>query len=79
MRLGQQIDYILNERSISCPMPYYEELAARRFRQYKWSRRKAALDKVAASLAINILVHVAPFLERTGLARRRSVEKVSVE
>jgi hypothetical protein len=57
----------------------YEELAARRFRQYKWDRRKFAFDQTLISLAFMVFQRSVPILQQTGLARRRSVEKVDVE
>ena len=60
-------------------MSWYEQLAARRFREYKWEMRKAAFDQTMIALGISIFQRTAPILERTGLARRRSVERVDVE
>ncbi|HLG36848.1 MAG TPA: hypothetical protein VI338_01835 [Nitrososphaera sp.] len=60
-------------------MSKYEELAARRFRQYKWEKRKSAFDRTLISLAFMLFQCSVPILEQTGLARRRSVEKVDVE
>jgi hypothetical protein len=60
-------------------LSYYEELGARRFREYKWEMRKVAFDQTMIALGISIFQRAAPILERTGLTRRRSVEKVDVE
>lgn len=57
----------------------YEGLAARRFREYKWEMRKAAFSQAIIAVGFKIFQRAAPFLEQTGLARRRSVEKVDVE
>jgi hypothetical protein len=57
----------------------YEELAARRFRQYKWERRKAEFDQAAAAVVIRLFETVVPVLQQTGLVRKRPVENVTVE
>ncbi|HEV8386920.1 MAG TPA: hypothetical protein VGQ03_04785 [Nitrososphaera sp.] len=60
-------------------MTKYEELAARRFRQYKWEKRKSAFDQTLISLAFMLFRRSVPIFQQTGLTRRRSVERVDVE
>lgn len=57
----------------------YEELAARRFRQYMWESRMAAFDKMMVRLMLRTFKYVVPVLEQSGLTRRQAVEKIKVE
>jgi hypothetical protein len=57
----------------------YRELAARRFRQYKWERRKVAFEKKMMTMTLSVFQQTVPLLEQAGLTRKRTVEKVSVE
>jgi hypothetical protein len=57
----------------------YEELAARRFRQYKWEKRIGALEGQLLALAVKVFQKSMPILEQAGLSKRRAVEKVRVE
>jgi hypothetical protein len=54
-------------------------LAARRYRRYKWEKRKAAFEKKVMALSFTVFQQAVPLLEQAGIARRRTVEKVSVE
>ena len=58
---------------------YYEQLAAARFRQYKWARRKAELGNSAIAIILQLMQHAGPLLLQTGIAKRRNIEKVRVE
>jgi hypothetical protein len=60
-------------------MSAYEVLAARRFLFYKWMMRKATLDRTIAALTLDLFMNAVPLLEKSGLLRKRSVEKVNVE
>ena len=60
-------------------MSYYERLAAARFRQYKWAQRKAAFDNSAIAVILQLMQHAGPLLVQTGIAKRKNIEKVTVE
>ena len=60
-------------------MSRYEELAARRFRQYMWESRKDAFEMMMVRFMLKTFKYVAPVLEQSGLTRRRAVEKIKVE
>jgi hypothetical protein len=60
-------------------MSQYEELAARRFRQYKWEKRKAEFNQAVMALALNLIQHSVPAMERAGIVKKKHIEKVSVE
>jgi hypothetical protein len=57
----------------------YKALAERRFRQYKWEKRKAVLEKAFIAAALRLFENTVPVLQNTGVVKRRAVERIDVE
>jgi hypothetical protein len=57
----------------------YEALAARRYNEFLWQERKRLLSIRLFSLSMRALTRTAAVMQRVGLIRRRTPERVHVE
>lgn len=57
----------------------YEELAARRYRQFLWQERTEIWHGKLVSFAMRALTYGVAVMQQAGLTKRRTIERVSVE
>ena len=56
-----------------------EELAARRYRQYQWQKRKESLARRLIEFILRVLKALVSALQGARIVKKRTVEKVNVE
>lgn len=56
-----------------------EELAARRYRQYRWQKRKESFAKRMIDFILRVLKALVEALQNARIVKKRVVEKVNVE
>jgi len=57
----------------------YKELAARRYKQHKWQKRKGSLAKRVVDFILRALKALIKAMQKTRVIKKRTVEKVIVE
>jgi hypothetical protein len=58
---------------------WYETLAARRYREYLLEKRRLMLNQILLAFALRLAAILVEMSQRSGLVKRRTVERISVE
>jgi hypothetical protein len=57
----------------------YQELAARRYREYQWQKRKDQVNLEIVAIAVDLGRRIFPLMKKFGLVDNRPIENIKVE